>query len=302
MTSRRPDDLSAEKVVRGGPLPLRYQLAQHLTELIVSGSLKPGERLPSEQELMNTHGVSRSTVRDAVRELIGKELVRIERGLGTFVSSPPIEQELTSLTGFVEDMLSMKLLPTAQVLSLSEVKASGVVAEKLKLKLGDPVVRIERVRLANGHPISFDLTFLPADIGEPVSREDLNVFPIFSILEDKLGIVLHEADYAIEARSADSKIAQALRIDTGAPLLVIERTVYSSNQRPVDYEQLFYRADRFRYQVRLRRKRPDFRLWELQNKLELHGSSEAPVNLKDASKEAPHKMRVRRGSTDSDAT
>lgn len=256
--------------------PLRYRVRENLRRRIVEGRFRPGERLPSEKELMATYRVSRHTVREAVRDLVLEGVVRIERGRGTFVAPPRIEQELTSLTGFVEDMLSLGLRPDARVLSVREVGATGIVASRLALKEGEQVVRIERIRLADNQPISFDLTFLPADIGRRIVEENLAIYPIFSLLEDKLGILLEKAEYGLEAREADRKTARCLEVNPGAPLLIIERTVFGRDERPVDYEMLHYRGDRLRYMVRLDRKRPDFRLWELKNKLELLDAGRRP--------------------------
>jgi GntR family transcriptional regulator len=263
---------SGPLTAKGGtshPVPLRYQLLEALRREIARGAFLPGHQLPTEKRLMAAYRVSRHTVREAIRDLINEGLARIERGRGTFVAPPRIEQELTSLTGFVEDMLSLGLRPDARVLEVAQVKASAAVAAKLGLQEHDPVFRIERIRLADGQPISFDLTFLPAALGEKIAREDLRLYPIFSLLEDQVGIVLDRAEYYLEARAADRKVARALEIARGAPMLVIERTVFDADRRPVDYELLHYRGDRLRYLVRLNRKRPDFRLWELGNKLEL---------------------------------
>lgn len=253
----------------GNRLPLRYQLLETLRSEIGRGAFRAGEQLPTEKALMATYRVSRHTVREAIRDLVGEGLARIDRGRGTFVTPPRIEQELISLTGFVEDMLSLGRRPDARVLGVAQVAAPPGVAARLGLGERDPVVRIERTRLADGQPISFDLTFLPAALGEKIVREDLRIYPIFSLLEDQVGVVLDRAEYYLEARAADRKVARALDVAPGAPVLVIERTVFDLDQRPVDYEVLHYRGDRLRYLVRLNRKRPDFRLWELRNKLEL---------------------------------
>ena len=282
----------------GHHMPLRYQLLDALRAQITQQTFQAGQQLPTEKALMETYRVSRHTVREAVRDLVGEGLARIERGRGTFVVPPRIEQELTSLTGFVEDMLLLRRRPDARVLSVSRVEAPAGLAAKLGLAERDQVMRIERIRLADGQPISFDLTFLPAALGEKIVREDLRIYPIFSLLEDQVGIVLDKAEYYLEARAADRKVARALEVATGAPLLVIERTVFDVEHRPVDYELLHYRGDRLRYLVRLDRKRPDFRLWELQNRLELFGglepSPESDRLERQPARRGPARRRPRR--------
>jgi GntR family transcriptional regulator len=205
---------------------------------IAKQTFPSSQQLPTEKTLMETYRVSRHSVREAVRDLIREDLVRIERGRGTFVTPPRIEQELTSLTGFVEVMLLLGRRPDARVLSVSTAAAPAGVAARLRLSEAEPVVRIERIRLADGQPISFDLTYLPGRLGKKVVGEDLRIYPIFSLLEDQVGIVLDRAEYYLEAHAADRRVARGLEVDTGAPLLVIERTVFDADQFSVDYELL----------------------------------------------------------------
>jgi GntR family transcriptional regulator len=116
------------------------------------------------------------------------------------------------------------------------------------------VVRIQRVRLADHSPLSFDETWLPQEIGERILENDLETEPIFSLLEQKYDTPLVEAEYRLEAVSADTTVAQALGIVAGSPIFRIERTSYTTDHRPVDYEKLHYRGDRIRFVTRLARR------------------------------------------------
>ena len=116
------------------------------------------------------------------------------------------------------------------------------------------VVRIRRVRLSDGVPLSFDETYLPRELGEKVVQSDLEAEPIFSLLEEKYDTPLTEAEYRLEAICADSIVADALGIDAGSPIFLIERTSYSEGQRPVDYEKLHYRGDQIQFVTRLARR------------------------------------------------
>jgi GntR family transcriptional regulator len=108
--------------------------------------------------------------------------------------------------------------------------------------------------MAEGVAISLDVTYLPMDLGQKVVENDLEIYPIFSLLEGKYGTPLLEADYRLEAILADPLIAEALGIEVKSPILLIERVSYSLDQRPVDYEKLFYRGDKIRLSTRLRRR------------------------------------------------
>ncbi|MGH9022048.1 MAG: GntR family transcriptional regulator [Acidimicrobiia bacterium] len=166
---------------------------------------------------------------------------------------PRIDQQLTELTGFVEDMLSHGLEPEARVISTDVVSADIVVAQELHIPEGSKAMRIERIRLADRRPILFDVSHLPLEIGQRVVNEDLRMRPIFEILENDLGVDLNEAYYHIRAVAAQEPIATHLRVRRGTPLLMIERTTFSRDGAPVDYENLYYRADRMTFSLRLKR-------------------------------------------------
>ncbi|MCD0503379.1 GntR family transcriptional regulator [Bordetella petrii] len=235
-------------------LPLYAQLEHALGADIASGALLPDERLPSEDELAARFGVSRITVRTAVQNLVGRGLLEIRRGRGTYVAQPKMRQELTELSGFVEDMQALGRTPTARLLDKRVVPADKDVARHLGLAVGTRVYRIERVRLADGVPVSFDETWLPFDIGRKVVRHNLEAEPIFALLEQKYGLPLLEAEYQLEATACNAHVAQGLAVAPGSPVFLIERTSYSLDNRPVDFERLYYRGDLIRFVTRLARR------------------------------------------------
>src|SRR5437868_11420430 len=126
-----------------------------------------------------------TTVRKAIQKLIERGLVEVRRGKGTFVTQPKITQELTELTGFVEDMQALGRTPTARLLDKRIVAADETVAHHLALLPGTLVVRLQRFRLADGVAMSFDETYLPRDVGEKIAENDLEAEPVFALLEDK---------------------------------------------------------------------------------------------------------------------
>src|SRR5215475_2336141 len=160
-------------------LPLYAQVEDVLASRISSGALPAGTQLPSEEELIREFDVSRTTIRTTIQNLVRQGLVEIRRGRGTFVASPRIVQELTELTGFVEDMVVLGRIPTARVLSRQLVPAEPIVAEKLAVAPGTTVAQIRRVRLSDGVPLSFDETYLPEALGRQVMEDDLAKEPIF---------------------------------------------------------------------------------------------------------------------------
>jgi GntR family transcriptional regulator len=235
-------------------MPLHAQVEEALRKDIGEGLLPSGSRLPSEDQLIERFAVSRSTIRTAIQSLIARGLISIRRGKGTFVIQPIITQELTELTGFVEDMRGLGREPSAVVLDRRLVAASETVARQLSMQRGAPVARIQRVRFADGIAMSFDETYLPQGLGEKIMADDLENQPIFSLLEQKYAMPLIEAEYRLAAVASHGTVARALGIDAGSPIFLIERTSFSSGRQPVDYERLYYRGDHIRFVTRLARR------------------------------------------------
>ena len=234
--------------------PLYSRIQTVLAGEIAAGDLRVGDQLPTEDRLIARFGVSRITVRRAIQNLVDRGLVEIRRGKGTFVTAPRITQDLSELSGFVEDMHALGRKPTARVVRKEIVTADATVAGQLALTRGERVVRIRRVRLADGIPLSFDETYLPLEIGKKIMTDNLKAEPIFSLLERKYNVPLVEAEYKLDAVAADAEVAAALKVKQGSPVFRIERTSYSTGKRPVDYETLHYRGDLVRFATRLVRK------------------------------------------------
>lgn len=238
--------------IENAPLYARVEAA--LAAEIGAAILRAGSQLPPEDRLIERFAVSRTTLRKAIENLVARGLVEIRRGKGTFVSEPKVTQELTELTGFVEDMAALNRHPTARLLTKQPVPASKEVARHLGVTPGTQVYRIERIRFADGVAMSLDETYLPFEVGEKIVTNDLEAEPIFALLEDKYEMPLVEARYQLEATTADDRIAGFLGIATGSPIFLIERTTYSEGNRPVDYEKLYYRGDLIRFSTRLSRR------------------------------------------------
>lgn len=232
---------------------LYARIEEAIATEIAQGEYRPGDQLPTEDELLQRFEVSRITVRRAIQNLVRRGLLEIRRGRGTFVVEPRIEAELTKLSGFVEDMNAAGRRASARVVSQRVVSATARIADRLQLGRGTRVMRIKRVRLADSVPISFDETYLPLELGKKIVRHNLRMRPIFTLLEEKYGVPLVEADYELEAVPASKIVAEALQVKVGTPIFQIERTSKTTNREPIDYEVLSYRGDLVRFITKLSR-------------------------------------------------
>ncbi|MGD8526740.1 MAG: GntR family transcriptional regulator [Thioalkalispiraceae bacterium] len=232
--------------------PLYAQIKDIIKQRILDGEYAVHERLPSESEMMKVFGVSRITVRQALRDLHSEGLVFSVQGKGTFVSRPKAVQDIQNLKGFGEAMNPQGYETSTRVVGVQEVRASGDVADALNLNRNSNVIELTRIRYLNREPISLDNSFLPVEIGKELLGRDLTQ-DVFPMLENDIGIPLGHADLKIEAITAGETLAQHLNVENGSAILRIQRLVFSEEGKPIDFEYLSYRGDAFQYQVRVER-------------------------------------------------
>lgn len=236
--------------------PLYVQIKEIIKQRILDGDYEVHERLPSESEMIKVFGVSRITVRQALRDLHTDGLVFSVQGKGTFVSKPKAVQDIQRLQGFGEAMSPQGYETSARVIGVQEVKAPGEVSEALKLNRNSNVIELIRIRYLNREPVSLDNSFFPLEIGKCLLSRDLTQ-DVFPMLENEFGIGLGHADLKVEAMLANEMLAQHLNVDVGSSILRIQRLVFSQAGDPIDFEYLSYRGDAFQYQIRVEREQLD---------------------------------------------
>ena len=233
--------------------PALLQIEQALRRQIEDGELAPGEAI-SERELSEQLGVSRMTTRQALNTLRDEGLIYTERGRGTFVAEPKMDVHTRQLLGFSEDMRRRGLTPSSRILNLGRDVPPEVVRERLKLGPEDEVYEIERLRLADGIAMAWEICHLPVNLGIEIGREDLERGSLYQLFEEVGGIRLLEADEVLEAACATRREAELLSINRRSPVLIVERTVRDIDHRPVEYVRSVYRGDRYQAQIKLKRK------------------------------------------------
>jgi len=226
------------------PAPLYAQVETILASEISNRVLPPASQLPSETELAERFGVSRSTVREAIQNLKHRGLIEIRRGKGTFVVEPKVTEDLTPLAGRggletitpAGTRLGALGPPTAETLGKTIVEAERRVARALNVTTGSLVVRIQQLRSASGIPISFDEIFLPLSIGERFLDRPLPPSePYFELAARKYNQPVVESAYRLEAIPAPPHVAKALQIEPAHPIFQIDRTTYTTARRPLDH-------------------------------------------------------------------
>jgi GntR family transcriptional regulator len=233
-------------------IPYYIQLIEVLKSMIASSQWKPGDQIPSEPDLCDTYGVSRTVVRQALREIELDGLIVRRKGKGTFVAEPKISESLAQkLTGFYQDMVERGHQPVTQVLRHKIVPASQKIAGFLGLEPNTPVIDIERLRFLEGEPIVLVRSYLPQTLCPGLAETDLTNQSLYAFLEVHCGLVIAYGRRSIEAVGANEKEARLLQIKIGAPLILLDSVSYLEDGTPIEYYHAVHRGDRSRFEVEL---------------------------------------------------
>ncbi|MEV5609969.1 GntR family transcriptional regulator [Streptomyces sp. NPDC052225] len=231
---------------RSSPVPLYFQFAQQLQQLIESGVLPPGTRLSNEIALADQFGLSRPTMRQAMQHLVDKGLLARKRGVGTQVVTNRIRRHV-EFSSLYEDLERDDRHPRTTVLSVATRPADAEVAAALRLDEGADVLAVERLRFADDQPIALMRNHLPAGL-VAVTAEALAEGGLYQLLRGS-GVDLRSARQAIGARRATAAEAKLLDETRGATLLTMTRTAYDDAGTPVEYGTHVYRASRYSFEM-----------------------------------------------------
>jgi GntR family transcriptional regulator len=227
--------------------PRYLQIANHIAESIRSGVLGAGDQLPTERQLAAELGVSRMTVRQALGVLAEQGLINSQHGIGNFVTRPMLEQPVDILVGFSDNMLKKGIQPSAQLLDLKATGADQLLASELQVPLGDPIIAVRRLRLADNMPAALEYSYFPQRYLPGLEQQDLEHRSIYAIMAEEYGITLAGAVQTLEPVVALAYQAKLLQIPKGAPLMLVTRTSSDERQRIVEFAKDLYRGDCFRF-------------------------------------------------------
>lgn len=234
-------------------LPLYCQLKAELERRIASGAWKAGARVPSERELCVAYDISRITVRQAIAELVVEGRLTRQQGRGTFVAQPRIQQHLTALTGFSQDIQARGQRPGSRVIRIERVRPTAAARRALGLdELTAGAILLARLRTADGEPMAVETAYLPADRCEAVLTARLDSQSLYELLGRECGIVPTRAEQQIVATACPATEARLLGVRPGSPALRITRTTYSKDGQPFEYVESYYRGDIYVFHVDLR--------------------------------------------------
>jgi GntR family transcriptional regulator len=240
----------ATQIDRHTPVPLYFQIAERLRQIIREQQMPPGTLLTTDDRVKREFRVSRATARKAIDELADEGLVERITGRGTFVTEPKLQVSLPIMLSFTEELRRRGIHPSTRVVSAEWASAGELAGRALGISASARALRLERVRFADGKPVLLSVDVLPEEIGIGTG-EDFSG-SLYQLIESR-GVELAECQNIIQAAATDERLARMLGVEAGFPILALRRTSYDTNNRPVLYEEAFCRSDLYSYSVRLSR-------------------------------------------------
>jgi DNA-binding GntR family transcriptional regulator len=224
--------------------PLYVRIQEYIAELILTGKLKPEDKLRSEREFSDELGVSRMTVRKAMTELVNEGLLDRRHGSGTYVSKPKVTYESHEMVNYVQAMQARNIATFSQLLDMEEIVASRRLSETLQIEIGDPIIRVSLLRLANRVPVILERVFFPCALFPDLQEWNLEKSSIFDLITTVYKVKPQRVSQTLEAVAASDVVARQLRVDESFPLLMMTRIIYSrETDKPVVFAQDFLRSD-----------------------------------------------------------
>jgi GntR family transcriptional regulator len=246
--SRRPSQIATtERLLdRKGFVPLYFQIQRVLIEKIHSGELREGDLLTSEWQLARAYHVSRVTAREALHGLKTSGYASSLRGRGTFVTKPKREKPLTQLRGFTEEIAERGMVPASRLLEQRVIDATAELAESLEVQAGSPVMRLRRLRLADGIPMAIEKTYLSLSHFPGIQQINFGEQSLYQTLRDRFSVHVAWAAETIEILQATSEESRLLKIPAKTGILSISRNTITEDRVPIEVTVSRYRADRYR--------------------------------------------------------
>ncbi len=225
-------------------IPQYIRIRESIRERIKNGSLNRGEKLPPEEELAASYGVSRMTLRQSLSDLIEEGLLYRKHGVGTFVALQHFARDHSYLRNFFETSKENGLEVDEQLLKVETIPARFQISKALQLSEGDPVVCLKTLRIVEGNPVTIHEAYFSSDKFPGFMEGDIascsrNLLAYY----ESCGYKVRRGVQKLEARSADNDIALTLQVEDGAPILYKQRVLYTEEGIPVEFLHCYNRGD-----------------------------------------------------------
>ncbi|MCI5504773.1 MAG: GntR family transcriptional regulator [Anaerobutyricum sp.] len=233
---------------RNNPKPLYQQLRDVLVDAIDSGRWGPNDKIPSENELSVTYGLSRMTVRSVITDLVREGLLYRVQGKGTFVAEKIVTVS-PSYIGIREQLEKMGYEVNTKIIECQLENCKDAVAKYLQIKSGTTVFKIKRVRYIKEDPISIHISYVNPEYSSQLTPELLEKEQLCVLLNQNYGLQRKKVSETLESVTASDEEATLLSVEKGHPLLLLRDVLYSDHNEPYEYTKVVFRGDKIKIRL-----------------------------------------------------
>ncbi len=237
------------------PTPLYVQLKQDLFKQMDTGRLKPGQPIPSERSLCAKYRISRTTVRQALSEMINAGLLSRKQGKGTFVIDKKVDQGLVRFVNFERTVLELGLKPSTQILGHEVIPADIQMAKILDVPLTSQISKLTLLGRGDATPLVLYESFFPFQFGQRMAKKAAQLekkgtpFSTYDLYERMGSVRPRSVVQTFEALTADDRLAAVMKVKKGAPIFMITSIFQTGDRRPLEFRTAQYRGDRYKFHL-----------------------------------------------------
>ena len=235
------------KINKASKIPLYYQLNEYILRDIKNGIYKPGDYIPTEEELCNTLGISRGTVRQAINLLVDEGFLERIRGKGSLVKAPSLNHDLLGDFSFGQGIERQGMKRSVILVSSEVTEQKHSIRSRLNLAKGSKIIKIRRIHCANEEPWILEDSYLDYEKFKGLEDLDFTIDHITTILPRRYDTKLHRIEAFVEPTLVDEERAQLFNMKPGIPALSMDRVLLDESDTPIIYSHAFVRGDRCRY-------------------------------------------------------
>lgn len=240
-------DSNIDKTTR---IPLYFQLKELIVKEIRDGAYQKDSLIPTEKEISEFYGISRTTVRQAISELVQEGWLYRIKSKGTFVSHPKLNQDfIQQLESYDVQIRRSGMVPSTEVLELKTIKATSGIAASLKIDISDRVIFLFRRRFANEEPMVTIKTYLPYDKCSFILKHDFNREALYKVLAQADSTEIKYVNRVVEAAEAAKPDESYLNLKSGKPIQMVTSIGYNAYNCPIEYSIARYRGDRNSFRI-----------------------------------------------------
>ena len=235
--------------------PLYVQLKQDLFQQMNLGQLKPGQPIPSERSLCAKYRISRTTVRQALSEMINAGILSRKQGKGTFVIERRVNQGLVRIVNFERTVLELGLKPSTQVLGNDVIPADIQMAKILDVPLTSQILKLTLLGKGDATPLVLYESYFPLQFGQRMAKKAAQLekkgapFSTYDLYERMGSVTPRSVAQTFEAITADDRLAAIMKVRKGLPIFMITSIFQTVDQRPLEFRTALYRGDRYKFHL-----------------------------------------------------